>query len=170
MNSSLDTLGPKVNYSATAIRTSSIEIGSSPTRTSSCAKPCPATMKRWAPAPCPEPCPKPCPEPCPPPCPAPCPPPCQPVCEEPCQPVCEDPCQDPCEKSSYSSILWWIIWIFLAPVVVWIILYSFPHESYMVNNPCTNQCVIDKCRLLGISVFIGWIFLFLVWIVCASWW
>lgn len=66
-----------------------------------------------------------------------------------------------------KAALWWILWVFLAPVVIYVIFESFPFSQLKVQDPTTGQCVLDRRRLFGFSILVGWILVLIFWI--CSW-
>jgi uncharacterized integral membrane protein len=61
----------------------------------------------------------------------------------------------------------WLIWVFLIPIIIFILLLVFPPQCLLYTNPSTGIQTVDLTRTLLVSIFVGWFILLIFWILCA---
>ena len=93
-----------------------------------------------------------------------CEPICKPVCEPVCKPACEPVCKPACETRCHHW-LWYIIWFFIAAIIIWFILFALKPEWLQTKDEQGNPTgEIDQGKLLITAIVIAIIIVILIWI------
>ena len=62
--------------------------------------------------------------------------------------------------------LYWLLWVFLVPLIIFFILLVFPPSCILTTNAAGQQ-VLDLTRLFFISLFVGWFIVLIFWVISA---
>jgi len=61
---------------------------------------------------------------------------------------------------------YWLIWVFLVPLVVFVLMLTFP-PSWVLECGPNNAQVVNMTKVLGLSVFVGLLLVLIFWFISA---